>query len=160
MIGPIIRHGPHHGAQQSNRTTPELFRISCAKFWSVTTTGLAGLAGWAVALVRTLPHFPHFAMRPARELASTRFLVPHLPHVTIGIEQNLPLGCRKLSNNVLVAKVLRKQLIIARWLRPIGNTYNCVRRIHQQCQTLTRTSVSLSTIVWRALRWRAHRLTF
>src|SRR6267378_6177886 len=87
MIGPIIRHGPHHGAQQSNRTTPELFRISCAKFWSVTTDGLAGLAGWSVAVVSTLPHFPHFAIRPARELASTRFLVPHFSQVTIGIQE-------------------------------------------------------------------------
>src|SRR6266436_6262234 len=91
MIGPSIRHGPHHGAQQSNRTTPELFRISCAKFWSVTTTGLAGLAGWAVALVSTLPH---------------------LSHVTIGIEQNLPLGCRSYLTTYWSQKFCESSLLL------------------------------------------------
>ena len=83
-----MRHGPHHGAQQSNRTTPGVFRISCEKLWSVTVNGLLEPAAGATSVA---PHFPHLAIRSARVLASTRFLVPHFSHVTIGMFKILQL---------------------------------------------------------------------
>src|ERR1044071_3534538 len=82
-MGPIIRHGPHQGAQQSSKTTPAELTISCEKVVSVTITGWLAVADDTGG--RVARHCPHLATRPGRELGSIRFLLPHFSQVTIGI---------------------------------------------------------------------------
>src|SRR6185436_17133459 len=86
MIGPTIRQGPHHGAQQSTSTgvlpAPS---TSCSKVASVTIKGL--LSAWFDALLMSkgAPHFPHFAWPAAARSSSTRFLVSHLLQLITGM---------------------------------------------------------------------------
>jgi hypothetical protein len=76
ITGPIIRHGPHHGAHRSRRTGTFERSTSFWKFASVTVT--AAPLRWALVDRRVL-HRPHTGTWPSSIRAcGTRFLAPHL----------------------------------------------------------------------------------
>jgi hypothetical protein len=77
MVGIIIRHGPHQGAQQSTTTGTAAFKTSFAKLASVTVIGQA--ASWRG---KGAEHLPQMGLR-ASARSSTRFFAPHWGHVTI-----------------------------------------------------------------------------
>src|SRR5215217_1441242 len=59
-MGPIIRQGPHHGAQQSTSTgRPLVCNASRSKVWSVMIAGFESCS--PVAVDNFSPHRPHFA---------------------------------------------------------------------------------------------------
>src|SRR5262245_58956940 len=87
MIGPIMRHGAHHSAQQSNNTgLPVACSTSVVKLASVTSIGLFPVPLLVAAVSESfVPQRPHFASFAANRPSSARFLVPHLLQVTICI---------------------------------------------------------------------------
>src|SRR5215208_172961 len=100
-MGPIIRQGPHHGAQQSTSTgRPLVCNASRSKVWSVMIAGFESCS--PVAVDNFSPHRPHFASLVANLLSSTRFFVPHLLQTTTCIRHlSSVFGfARKYSNRI------------------------------------------------------------
>src|SRR5690349_6985585 len=76
-----MRHGPHHGAQQSTSTgCPFVCTTSRSKVASVTTNGVE--CSPAVVAASFSPQRPHFASLVVSLLSSTRFFAPHLLQTT------------------------------------------------------------------------------
>src|ERR1051325_10375824 len=83
MMGPTIRHGPHHGAQQSTSTgRPPACNTSRSKVWSVIVTGFESCAPPPAAAFSLSPHRPHLASLVASFVSSTRFFAPQLLQAT------------------------------------------------------------------------------
>jgi hypothetical protein len=76
MTGPIIRHGPHHGAQQSRSTGTGDASTFNAKSASVTITGCPVNNS---SVLMDAPHFPHFGVSPILS-EGILFFVPHAVH--------------------------------------------------------------------------------
>ena len=83
ITGPIIWHGPHHGAHRSRRTGTCERSTSFGKFASVTVTG----APLRLAFVgRRVLHRPHTGTwPPSIRSFGTRFLAPHLGQLIIWV---------------------------------------------------------------------------
>src|SRR2546423_2382595 len=102
MIGPTIRHGPHHGAQQSTRTArPLACTTSRSKVWSVMIIGFESCS--FPAPPNSSPHRPHFAWLVASLFSSTRFFAPHLLQT---------ITCIRHLHNVKPQSTTRAQVIV------------------------------------------------
>jgi hypothetical protein len=72
ITGPIILHGPHHGAQQSSRTGTGDFSTISLKLLSVTASGFPLKRSF---ISSSAEHLPHFAVKPGLS-AGILFFVP------------------------------------------------------------------------------------
>src|SRR5688572_3966721 len=79
-----MRHGPHHGAQQSSSTVPLEFETISANESSPMTIGLPKSSA-AERNSSGVLHLPHLAIFPAALAGSTRFFVPQFLQTTTGM---------------------------------------------------------------------------